>query len=99
MSTTGMLDKALAEAELSVRLYSDYFGPLPYKHLAVTQQTAGNYGQAWPGLVWLPITYFYDTTVRHQLGMDDPKGYFKVVEPPRSCAPMVGAHGHLAVLS
>jgi len=81
MSTTGMLDKALSEAELSVRLYSDYFGPLPYKHLAVTQQTADNYGQAWPELVWLPITYFYDGTIRHQLGMDDPKGYFKVVEP------------------
>jgi len=81
MSTTGMLDKALAEAELSVRLYSDYFGPLPYKRLAVTQQTAPNYGQAWPELVWLPMTYFFDTTIRHQLGMDDPKGYFKVVEP------------------
>ena len=81
MNTTGMLDKALSEAELAVRLYSDYFGPLPYKRLAVTQQTANNYGQAWPELVWLPITYFYDTTIRHQIGMDDPKGYFKVVEP------------------
>ena len=81
MNTTGMLDKALAEAELAIRLYSDYYGPLPYKRLAVTQQTADNFGQAWPELVWLPITYFYDGTIRHQLGLNDPKGYFKVVEP------------------
>jgi aminopeptidase N len=81
MNTTGMMDKALAEAELAVRLYSDYFGLVPYKRLAVTQQSAPNYGQAWPELVWLPITYFFDATIRHQLGFDDPKGYFKVVEP------------------
>ncbi len=81
MSTTGMMDTAMAEAEWAVRLYSDYFGLLPYTRLAVTQQTAFNYGQAWPELVWLPTSYFYDSTIRHQLGFDDPKGYFKVVAP------------------
>ncbi len=81
MSTTGMMDKALAEAEASVLLFTDYFGPLPYKRVAMTQQTALNYGQAWPSLVWLPMTSFYDTTIRNQLGMTDPKGYFKIVAP------------------
>jgi len=47
----------------------------------MTQQTAGNYGQSWPGLVYLPITYFFDSTVRHQIGMGDAYGYFKVVGP------------------
>jgi aminopeptidase N len=47
----------------------------------MTQQTAPNFGQSWPGLVWLPITYFYDTTIRHQFNMDDPRAYFKVVAP------------------
>ena len=47
----------------------------------MTQQTAFNYGQAWPGVVWLPISYFFDTTVRRQLGMIDPRGYFKTVGP------------------
>jgi aminopeptidase N len=81
VNTTGLLQKSMAEAELAIRLYSDYFGPLPYKRLAVTQQTADNYGQAWPALVWLPISYFFDTTIRHQLGYNAPRGYFKVVEP------------------
>jgi aminopeptidase N len=47
----------------------------------MTQQASPSFGQSWPGLVWLPITYFYDTTIRHQLGMDDPRAYFKVVAP------------------
>jgi len=81
LSTTGMMDKALAEGQLSVELYSDYFGPSSYKRLAITQQTAFNYGQSWPTLVYLPITYFFDSTARHGLGMDDPRGYFKVVGP------------------
>ncbi|MCI0404312.1 MAG: hypothetical protein L0212_12475 [Acidobacteria bacterium] len=81
ITTTGMIDTALAQGELSIRLFTEYFGPLNMKRLALTQQTADNYGQAWPGLVWLPISYFYDTTIRHQLGYDDPKGYFKSVAP------------------
>ena len=82
MSTTPLLKKALVEAELAVELYSDYYGPLPYKQLAVTQQTACNYGQSWPGLVYLPICYLYDSTIREQLGLEwHNLGYWKVVAP------------------
>ena len=82
MSTTPMLKKALAEAQLSMQLYSDYFGPIPYKQLSVSQQTACNYGQSWPGLVYLPMCYFYDTTIRNQLGLEfHSNGYWKVVAP------------------
>jgi hypothetical protein len=81
MSTVGMMKKAMGEAQLAVEIYTDYFGEAPYKRLAMTQQTAPTFGQSWPGLVYLPITYFFDSTVRHQLGMDDPHGYFKVVGP------------------
>lgn len=82
MSTTPLLKKALAEAQISVGLYSDYFGPAPFKRLAVSQQTACNYGQSWPTLVWLPICYLYDTTVRQQLGIQFHNyGYWKVVAP------------------
>ena len=79
INTTSLLQKSLAEAQVAVPIYTDYFGPAPFKRLAVSQQTAGNYGQSWPGLVWLPFTYFFDTTQRHQLGMDDARGYFKAV--------------------
>jgi hypothetical protein len=81
LNTTQLNKKALEEARLSLTLYSDYFGALPYKHLAMTQQTATNYGQSWPELVYLPITYLYDETARHFMGMDDPTGYFTVVAP------------------
>ena len=82
MSTTGLNKKALAEGELAVQLYSDYFGPSLFKHLQLTQQTACSFGQSWPELVWVPICYYFDTTVRHQLGMDwGDRGYWKVVTP------------------
>src|SRR5215813_13503817 len=82
LNTTGLNKKALAEATLAVQLYSEYFGPSSYKRLAVTQQTACNFGQSWPELVWIPLCYFFDTTIRHQLGMDwGDRGYWKVVTP------------------
>lgn len=82
MSTVPLIKKALAEGTLSVQLYNEYFGPSAYKRLAITQQTACNYGQAWPELVWIPMCYFYDTTIRHQLGMDyGNRGYWKIVTP------------------
>ena len=80
-STTGMMKKAVAEGELSVQLYTDYFGPAPYKYLAITQQYAPGYGQSWPGLIYLPLTSFLDSTTRHYIGFDDFHGYFKVVGP------------------
>ncbi|MFL6229741.1 MAG: carboxypeptidase regulatory-like domain-containing protein [Pyrinomonadaceae bacterium] len=64
MSTTGMADTAIADAENSTRIYNAYFGKLPYKRLAMTQQPAGNFGQAWPTLVYMPFTAFMDSTQR-----------------------------------
>jgi hypothetical protein len=82
MSTTSLNKKALAEGELAIPLYTEYFGPSLFTHLEITQQTACNFGQSWPGLVWIPICYYFDTTVRHQLGMDwGDRGYWKVVTP------------------
>jgi hypothetical protein len=80
MSTVPLIKKALAEGQLSVQLYTDFFGPSAYKRLAITQQTDCRYGQSWPELVWIPMCYFYDNTIRHQLGMDwGDRGYWKSV--------------------
>jgi hypothetical protein len=80
MSTVSLNKKALAEGEMAVQLYSDYFGPSLFKHMQLTQQTACNFGQSWPELVWIPICYYFDTTVRHQLGLDRAdRGYWKAV--------------------
>ena len=82
MSTISLNKKALAEGELAIQLYTDYFGPPLFTHMQLTQQTACNFGQSWPELVWIPICYYFDTTVRHELGMDwGDRGYWKVVTP------------------
>ncbi|MGE5645550.1 MAG: M1 family metallopeptidase [Acidobacteriota bacterium] len=68
-NTTGMADKMLAEAINSIRVFTHYFGPAPYKTLAVTQQPSGFYGQSWPTLVFMPYTAFLDSTIQNQLGL------------------------------
>jgi hypothetical protein len=59
---------ALSEAQLSMQIFSDYFGPLSLKQVHITQQTACNYGQAWPGVIYIPTCYYWSPTIRHQLG-------------------------------
>jgi hypothetical protein len=81
MNTTMLNKKALGEAQYSLAVFSEYFGALPFKQLAMTQQTASNFGQSWPMLVYLPITYLFDDTVRHCLGYPDTSAYFSIVAP------------------
>ena len=59
METTSLNKKALAEGQAAIQLYTDYFGPSSYRRMAHTQQTACNFGQSWPQLVWIPICYFF----------------------------------------
>ena len=80
MSTTHMLKQATLEGDAAVQVYTEFFGPLPYDHIYLTQQTACNYGQSWPMLVYLPICYFWDSTIQHQLGvLDRDPSYWQVV--------------------
>lgn len=81
MNTTNLMDKPLAEADLATGLYTRYFGPPSYQRVSMTQQYACNFGQSWPELVFLPICSFYDTTVQHQLKLDDTRGYWQIVAP------------------
>lgn len=67
ISTTAMADSAIADAQNATRIYDAYFGKLPYTRLAMTQQPAPNFGQAWPTLVFMPYIAFIDTTQRAQL--------------------------------
>jgi hypothetical protein len=70
LSTVGALPVELSQGSAAIQIYSDFFGKLPYDHVALTEQTACNYGQSWPMLVYLPICGFWDTTVQHVLGLD-----------------------------
>ena len=67
MSTTGIANAALADALNATRIYTAFFGKLPYTRIAMTQQPAGFFGQAWPTLVFMPYIAFLDTTQRAQL--------------------------------
>jgi hypothetical protein len=58
------------ETSNTIRVFESYFGPYPYKQLAVTN-IVGDYGQGWPGLLYLSWITFLDSTQRHELGVRD----------------------------
>ena len=67
MSPSAMADNAAVDAENSIRVYTRYFGELPYGRIAITQQPQFNFGQSWPTLVYLPVSAFFDSTQRWSL--------------------------------
>ena len=83
LDTTPMLANELSQGQVAAQIYTDYFGPLPFPHIALTQQSACDYGQSWPMLVYLPICGFFDKTQRHFLGLSDFSAatYWDVVTP------------------
>lgn len=71
MSPARLLDNSLVEATNSMRVFTHYFGPLPYGRIAITQQPEGFSGQAWPSLVFLPLMSYLDSTQRYMImGID-----------------------------
>jgi len=56
------------EAGNTLRVFQGYFGPYPYKQLAITN-IIGSYGQGWPGLLYLGWFTFLDSTQRNALGI------------------------------
>ncbi len=66
MSANVMAPRIAQEMGNSIRTFEKYFGPYPYKQLAVTNIPYG-YGQGWPGLIYLSIYTFLDNTQIHVL--------------------------------
>ena len=64
---SALMDRAISEAGAAVQIYNQFFGPTPFRRLAITQQPAFNFGQSWPTLVYLPVIAFLDSTQRYQL--------------------------------
>jgi hypothetical protein len=67
MTPSRLIDRTLAETNVAVQIYDQYFGHAPYGRIAITQQPEFAFGQSWPGLVYLPISAFLDATQRYQL--------------------------------
>ncbi len=78
-NAVGMLPVELDEGQVAARMYTAYFGSLPFSRVALTQQFACNYGQSWPMLVYLPICGFLDQTQQFGLGIDPANMYWKIV--------------------
>ena len=56
------------ETANTLKVFQSYYGPYPYKTLAVTN-IIGSYGQGWPGLLYLGWFTFLDSTQRNALGI------------------------------
>jgi len=69
VNTARLAEAAMADALNSARLFATWFGPLPQKHVAVTQQSDASFGQSWPTLIFMPYISFLDGTQRQRLGM------------------------------
>src|SRR6266852_5201019 len=70
LSPAAMRKQMATETANTIRVFENYFGPYPYKHLAVTN-IPYSYGQGWPGLLYLSALSFLDSTQRHNLGIRD----------------------------
>jgi hypothetical protein len=79
LSGVAMLGNELSQGEVAAQVYTNYFGPLPFPHIALTQQSTCFYGQSWPMLVFLPNCGFMDKTQRFFLIKQN-------IENPRSAA-------------
>src|SRR2546423_13731430 len=95
MNTSSMGGSMLADAQNSTRIYNAYFGKMPFTRLAMTQQPAPNFGQAWPTLVYMPFTAFQDSTQRWMESGGDPRpathDFFPYLGPHAVAPPRVGA--------
>jgi hypothetical protein len=85
LATTPMLANELSQGQAAVQIYTQFYGPLPFPHVALTEQSACDYGQSWPMLVYLPICGFFDATQQHYLGLGgenlNKHMYWQVVTP------------------
>ena len=76
LSTVSANRTALTEAQIAVQVFTDYFGPTSLRRVYMTQQTACNYGQAWPGVIYIPTCYYWPAAVRQQIGMQQTAGAY-----------------------
>ena len=67
VSTSSLAQTVMGESQNAVRIFNSFFGKMPFKRIAMSQQPAGNFGQAWGSLVYMPYFAFIDETQRAQL--------------------------------
>jgi hypothetical protein len=73
LTPSAMVKPIGIETSNTLKVFQMFFGPYPYKQLAVTN-IVGDYGQGWPGLLYLSWITFLDSTQRNALGVRDQEG-------------------------
>jgi len=81
VDTAGFADAAMVDGINGARVGSVFFGPLPEKRVAITQQTQVFFGQSWPSLIYMPFLAALDGTVRHELGLTGTSHFVDEVGP------------------
>jgi hypothetical protein len=84
MSPAGMTKFALDQTRAQMQICTIFFGRAPYDIVNITEQPNFNFGQSWPGLVYLPISAYIDSTQRWMMfGHIDTKftGFVQEVTP------------------
>jgi hypothetical protein len=66
---TIVIHKLGDEIGQATQFFSRYGGPFPYKQLEVSQ-IPGNFGQGWPGLIYLPTFSFLSREAQRRLGLN-----------------------------
>jgi hypothetical protein len=69
LDPAALLDRVMDVTASAVQLFAGLWGPFPYGRLAVSQ-VPGNFGQGWPGLVYLPTLSFLPPSERERLGVN-----------------------------
>ncbi len=80
-NTAAMAEDALADSLNTARIGTAFYGPLPFKDVAVTQQTNWDFGQSWPTLIYIPYMAFLDWVTRAQLGLVAAASFVEQVTP------------------
>jgi Peptidase family M1 domain len=81
LDTNGLAESAMADAINTSRVANAYFGLMPLKHVSITQQTQFDFGQSWPGLVYLPFMAVLSSTMRANFGLAGASGFLDEVGP------------------
>jgi hypothetical protein len=68
LSAAALAKTVGVETGNALRVFQAFYGPYPYKQLAVTN-IIGSYGQGWPGLLYLGWFTFLDPTQLNALGV------------------------------
>jgi hypothetical protein len=66
LTPAAMANSMATEVGNTIKVFEQYYGPFPFKHLSVTN-IPYSYGQGWPTLLYLSVLSFLDSTQRHQL--------------------------------